>query len=156
MKEIITISIEKDLVDKLPPSPGRSAFVESAIRTALKREESGNMTNIRVKNIARIFELIEEHRYAQKAHLMKLSMLELGITEKTFVRYTELLSYNKRIIDQNGWLVSLSYSGPMPWSEEGIRMRAKKRMETNVKEVEKNEEEVDDILNAEVSSDVRE
>lgn len=156
MKEIITISIEKELVDKLPPSPGRSAFVESAIRTALKREESGNMTNIRVKNIARILELVEEHRYAQKAHLMKLSMLELGITEKTFVRYTELLSYNKRIIDQNGWLVSLAYSGPMPWTDEGIRMRTKKRVESPSNQAETKEEEVEDILNAEVSSDVRE
>jgi hypothetical protein len=158
MKEIITVSIEKDLIDRLPPSPGRSAFVESAIRSALKREDNG-MTTIRVKNVARVLELVEEHQYGQKAHLMKLAMLELGITQKRFCDYAELLAYNGRIIDQNGWLVSKSYSGPMPWTEEAKRLRAQKLAES-VKRVEakpvENESEVDDILNAEVGSDGRE
>lgn len=154
MKEIITISIEKDLVERLPSSPGRSAFVESAIRSALKREENG-MANIRVKNMLRVFELVEEHQYGQKAHLMKLAMLELGITQKKFCDYAELLAYNGRIIDQNGWLVSKGYSGPMPWTEEAKRLRAHKLTES-VKKVEvqkvENEDEVDDILNAEVGT----
>lgn len=157
MKEIITISIEKDLLERLPPSPGRSAFVESAIRSALKREDNG-MTTIRVKNIARILELVEEHQYGQKAHLMKLVMLELGITQKRFCDYAELLAYNGRIIDQNGWLVSKSYSGPMPWTDEAKRMRATK-LGQSIKKTEtkvENEEEVEDILNAEVETNATE
>lgn len=150
MKGIITISLDETLIERLPPSPMRSSFIEVAIRSALNRESRENMTTIKVKNLARVLEVIDENQWAQKQHIMKLTTLELGITDKTFNRYVELLAYNGRIIDLNGWVVSKSYAGPMPWTPEGAQMRAELQMKKLAKgkaALLSNEE--DDIMSAE-------
>lgn len=150
-KIIISISIDEDLLTKLPAAPIRSQYIEGAIRSSLNRSVMNfGSSNVRVKNVARILDMIDEHRYVSKMHLQKLITLELGITEKRFKEYVESLSYNEKIIDNSGWLVSKSYVGPMPWTEEGIRMRAEKNREksnnANSEMKKQAEEEADEIL----------
>jgi hypothetical protein len=130
---------DEDVGEKLDKylSSTRSRTINKALREffRLPEMEVEPMVNIRTKNIDAILTIINERQFVHFNTLEKLASVDLGVAPKKCREYVEALEGVGHIIFLNGWAVSKSYDGPLPWSEKFAELvRAKGKEKTAKKE----------------------
>jgi len=161
-KKITTIYLETKILEELEEATNnKSQFINDLLREHLpnyKKKDVVDMgTTVRSKNLYAIIQMVDEHQFISYNHLEKMAGLELGITPKRFKEYVDGLAYLEKVIVKMGWVVSPNYNGLMPWTDEyKIQKNEREMEEFNKRHKEKkttseSDNEVDDILNAEVT-----
>ncbi len=84
----------------------------------IETKQEGVKMTIMARNLLKVVELVDEHKWAALPTLVRHIQLELGVTEKKAIQYVDLLAFHNKLISQNGYIVSMSYKGIMPWKDE--------------------------------------
>lgn len=124
-KSIASFNLDEDVLEMLELCCGknRSQYLNKLLKKhfltigLVPKQEDITITN-RIKNFDIILNRIDDLKHVKYLSLESRMTYELGIKKSTFREYVELLAFNRKIVSQNGWLVSFNYTGPKPWTYE--------------------------------------